>query len=73
MWCTAGFLHAVGQEDPSFTFKKVPVHLDNNGTARITNGTEGLSILTIHQEDPVAYTASMTQALKKTCGSVGKK
>jgi hypothetical protein len=29
MWCTAGFLHAVGREDPTFTFKKVsePVNL----------------------------------------------
>jgi hypothetical protein len=71
MWCTAGYLHAAGIENSTFSFKKVPVHLDNNGTSRVTNGTDGLQIMTFHVEDAAAYTASMTKALKEICGRLG--
>jgi hypothetical protein len=67
MWCTAGYLHAAGIENGTFSFRKVPVHLDNNGTSRVTNGTEGLQIMTVHVDEPAAYTASMTKALRDVC------
>jgi hypothetical protein len=71
MWCTAGYLHAAGVEDGTFSFRMVPVHLDNNGTSRVTNGAEGLQITTLHVEDSAAYTASMTKALRGICGKLG--
>jgi len=71
MWCTAGYLHAAGIDNPTFTFRKVPVHLDNNGTSRVTGGTEGLQVTTLHVDDPAAYTASMTKALRDICATLG--
>ena len=71
MWCTAGFLHAAGMENATFSFSKVSVHLDNNGTSRVTNGTTGLQIMTFHRDDPAAYTASMTKALRDICARLG--
>ena len=70
MWCTAGYLHAAGIENPTFSFRKVPVHLDNNGTSRVTRGAEGLQIMTFHVEDAAAYTISMTKALGEICGKL---
>jgi hypothetical protein len=71
MWCTAGFLHAAGLENGTFTFRKVAVHLDNNGTSRVTSGTEGLHITTFHVDDAAAYTASMVKALRDVCAALG--
>ena len=70
MWCTAGYLHAAGIENETFTFETVPVHLDNNGTARVTRDAGGLQIMTMHVVDPAAYTASMTAALRGLCATL---
>ena len=70
MWCTAGYLHAAGVENSTFSFRKVPVHLDNNGTSRVTNGAEGLQIMTLHVDDAAAYTTSMTKALREICAKL---
>jgi hypothetical protein len=64
MWCTAGFLHAARIDDASFTFKTVAVHLDNNGTSRVTHGADGLPVLTFFRENPEAYAAAMAKALR---------
>ncbi len=71
MWCTAGYLHAAGVDNDTFSFRKVPVHLDNNGTSRITNGSDGLQVLTFHVEDTAAYSASMGKALREICSKLG--
>ncbi len=73
MWCTAGYLHAAGIDNPTFSFRKVPVHLDNNGTSRVTNGTDGLQLMTFHIDDAAAYAASMTKALRDICAKLGAK
>ncbi len=67
MWCTAAFLHAAGRTDATFTFKKINVHLDNNGASRITTGTDGLSVMTFHHADADRYAVSMRQTLKTLC------
>jgi hypothetical protein len=67
MWCTAAFLHAAGRENPTFTFTRVRVHLDNNGTTRITHGPDGLQTLTIRRGDPGLYAASMRETLRELC------
>jgi hypothetical protein len=65
MWCTAPFLHAAGRDNPTFTFNKVSVHLDNNGTTRLTQGSDGLRIMTIQRGDLGAYAASMRETLRE--------
>ncbi len=72
MWCTAGYLHAAGVDNATFSFRKVSVHLDNNGTSRVSNGADGLQVMTFHVDDSAAYTASMLKALRETCATLGK-
>jgi len=71
MWCTAAFLHAAGREDRTFTFRKVSVHLDNNGTTRITHGVDGLQVMTFHRGDPAAYAAFMQRTLRDLFAHLG--
>lgn len=65
MWCTGAFLHAAGRTDPTFRFKKVRVHVDNNGSTRITRPGDGIEILTFQHADPAAYAKKMTATLRE--------
>lgn len=63
MWCTAGFLHAAGRANETFTFEKKPVRLDE-ANAKTTVGEQGIELYTFHQSDKAAYTRSMTETLR---------
>lgn len=65
MWCTAGFLHAVGRENDTFSFEKKWVLLnENEGKTVFSPNEEGVELLTFHQRDPEAYNKSMTETLR---------
>ncbi len=63
MWCTAGFLHAAGHPDETFSFIKKQVVLDeaNGNTTLADKGNAEL--LTFFQIDKDKYTRSMTETL----------
>jgi hypothetical protein len=65
MWCTAAFLHAAGRTNPTFTFKKMPVQIDDEGVTHITTEEKGISIHTIYREDVDAYSRSMRESLRR--------
>ncbi len=73
MWCTGAFLHAAGRSDPTFSFKNVWVHVDNDGSTRITREGDGLKILTFHHADPAAYAKAMTKTLRELLSGMGKR
>jgi len=78
MWCTAGFLHAVGQTvtkagdivplagaaDPVFVFVPVRVTCSPDGVTRWEPGAASPGRLLLRVRDTGAYPAAMTAALK---------
>jgi hypothetical protein len=78
MWCTAGFLHAVGKtvtrdgriaplgnvKDPVFTFDPVQVTCSEEGVTRWRAGANSPKRLLFHVRDQQQYPAAMTSALK---------
>jgi hypothetical protein len=73
MWCTGALLHAAGRRNPTFAFRLAKVHLDNNGTTRITHGQYGLEVLTFHRGDASAYAVSMQKALREILRDLPRK
>ena len=77
MWCTGGFLHAVGQTvsregkivsavdavDPVFTFDPIEVTCANSGVTRWTSSTAKTNRYLFHVRDTDRYSAAMTTAL----------
>lgn len=73
MWCTAGFLHAVGRNNDTFTFEKKKVILnESEGKTLFSTGNEGIELWTFHQSDPIAYTQSMTGIVRDFMAGLGK-
>lgn len=66
MWCTGAFLHAAGRAPATCRFTPASVHLDNDGTTRVTHAG-GIELMTFHRESVEAYDAEMTDALKEIC------
>lgn len=78
MWCTGGFLHAVGKtvtrdgqivplghaKDPVFTFDPVQITCSEKGVTRWQAGASSPKRLLFHVRDPQQYPAAMTSALK---------
>jgi hypothetical protein len=64
MWCTAAFLHAAGRSDPTFTFKKVAVQIDDQGVTRIDPKGKGPQIFAFHCDDAAAYENAMRKTLR---------
>lgn len=66
MWCTAGFLHAAGRENDTFSFEKKRVLLnEKEGKTVFSSSEESVELFTYHQRDPEAYTQSMTETLRE--------
>ncbi len=78
MWCTAGFLHAVGltvtcegrivplqgAEDPVFTFEAVEVSCSPDGVTRWKSTSERTNRFLFHVRNVDRYPAAMTSALR---------
>jgi hypothetical protein len=65
MWCTGAFLHAAGRKNPTFSFEKVAVQIDDKGNTRIAPDGKGLPILTFRRsDDQAAYEGSMRETLR---------
>ncbi len=78
MWCTGGFLHAVGETvsrdgqivsaadavDPVFSFDPVEVSCSNAGVTSWTSSTAPTDRFLFHVRDTDRYSAAMTTALR---------
>jgi hypothetical protein len=65
MWCTGAFLDAAGRSHPSFVFGEVLVHIQDDGTTRLTHDQDGVILRAFRVVSPETYASDMTRALRQ--------
>jgi len=70
MWCTAAFLHVAGRSNPTFSFEKVAVRIDDNGVTRMVPEGQGRPIMSFRRSEPEAYAASLRETLRELLAAI---